>query len=75
MSHHDEWLSALTDRHIVDLYSMWSEDFYCASFLILTADDELTEFIGWLLDGKATPVFENYELELIRKFRQRIAEP
>jgi hypothetical protein len=35
----------LTDQGLADLYSQWSEDFYCAGWL---ADGE-ADFVRWLL--------------------------
>jgi len=37
----------MTDKEIIDLYSSWSEDFYCAGFLN-PSHETIKKFRNWL---------------------------
>jgi hypothetical protein len=43
-------LASLTDHDIQDLYHTWSEDCYCASWLIFDSFNDPQEFRSWLLE-------------------------
>ena len=63
-----------TDDQLLQLYSLWSEECYCAGFL---SPDEhsVKEFREWLYgysrDKHTTRKLENYELEFLEEFRRQ----
>ena len=69
--------AALEDEEIVDLYHIWSEEFWCAGFMGLSST-MLEDFMEWLSSRKMgygdgeREEFTDYELDLITRFRARL---
>ena len=68
--------AALEDEEIVSLYRTWSEETWCAGFMDLSLT-MLEDFMEWLSSRKTAcrerEGFTDYELDLIRRFRARLA--
>jgi len=56
----------LSDAMLAGLYSEWSEDVYCASWI----SDGEEQFVDWLRDKARVPE-EDYERETVAKIRDR----
>jgi len=73
-----EWLLKMTDKEIIDLYSSWSEDFYCAGFLN-PSHETIKKFRNWLNTpkqqnwNKCIPYFD-YEQEMLNEFHKQEQE-
>lgn len=63
-------MRALTDFEVVEYYRRWSEGTACAGFLGLPKKGLPTAFLKFLETRTAAPQFEDYEQELIRRFRE-----
>lgn len=67
----------LTDRQLIQLYSQWSEDAYCAGF-ISPSESHVKQFRRWL-KGPKPPNWDtdaplaDYEKEMVEIFRRQEA--
>jgi len=64
----------MTDTEILVLYSNWSEEYYCASFL-QPSPEAVKEFRNWLKnlheqDWTSNPL-QNYEQEMLKEFHKQ----
>jgi len=60
---------SLSDQGILDLYALWSEDNYCASFM-LPCEDIVREFRAWLRELRFTGPgnLQDYEEKMLAEF-------
>lgn len=64
-------LPSLTDREIVLLYREWSESTYAASFYMLPKNGTLLpDFLAWVEKELSLYEFEDYEKDLIKRWRK-----
>ena len=66
----------MTDEEILYFYSQWSEDYYCAGFLMPSPED-VREFRKWLTDPKILylrPIQYDYEREMLEEFHKQEEE-
>jgi len=61
----------ITDTEILALYSIWSEEYYCANFLV-PHPETIKEFRNWL---KSNPKpLKDYEQEMLEEFHRQKQE-
>ena len=65
----------LSDQGILDLYSFWSEDHYCASFMN-PHEDVVREFREWFHELKFSGPgdLQDYEQEMLEEFYRQERE-
>jgi len=67
----------MTDKEILALYSSWSEEYYCASFLS-PSPETVKKFCSWLenpheRDFSKEPI-QSYEQEMLKEFHKQKQE-
>ena len=65
----------ISDQGILELYSFWSEDRYCAGFMH-PHEDTVREFREWLRELKFTGSgdLQDYEQEMLEEFYRQEKE-